>query len=170
MAVLTSTTIRRIPDTLDKCPTIPRTWTALRRGWLPRLGQRPGRHSRCGGSVSNDRAAEDMVSQETHARLGDQERSSFTRRSSLPRQGNHHAAELCPTDEVADVLKTRSTMQVRVEDTRTPGRPNQQHAPVAGAGRFGQGLCRRPWRRASRLTSVGYGPDKPIETNKTRRT
>jgi outer membrane protein OmpA-like peptidoglycan-associated protein len=71
-------------------------------------------------------------------------------------------------DEVADVLKTRSTMQVRVEghtDTRGSRTSNmrlsQARADSVKAYVVGRGVD------ASRLISVGYGPDKPIETNKT---
>jgi outer membrane protein OmpA-like peptidoglycan-associated protein len=71
-------------------------------------------------------------------------------------------------DEVADVLKTRSTMQVRVEghtDTRGSRTSNmrlsQARADSVKAYVVGRGV------EASRLVSVGFGPDKPIETNKT---
>jgi len=71
-------------------------------------------------------------------------------------------------DEVADVLKTRATMQVRVEghtDTRGSRTSNmrlsQARADSVKAYVIGRGV------EASRLVSVGYGPDKPIETNRT---
>jgi outer membrane protein OmpA-like peptidoglycan-associated protein len=71
-------------------------------------------------------------------------------------------------NEVADVLKTRATMQVRVEghtDTRgsrtTNLRLSQARAESVKAYIVGRGID------ASRLVPVGYGPDKPIETNKT---
>jgi outer membrane protein OmpA-like peptidoglycan-associated protein len=71
-------------------------------------------------------------------------------------------------DEVADVLKTRPTMQVRVEghtDTRGSRASNmrlsQARADSVKAYVVGRGV------EASRLASVGFGPDKPIETNKT---
>jgi len=71
-------------------------------------------------------------------------------------------------NEVADVLKTRPTMQVRVEghtDTRgsrtTNMRLSQARADSVKAYVISRGID------ASRLISVGYGPDKPIETNKT---
>jgi OmpA-OmpF porin, OOP family len=71
-------------------------------------------------------------------------------------------------NEVADVLKSRPTMQVRVEghtDTRgsrtTNMRLSQARADSVKAYVVSRGID------ASRLVSVGYGPDKPIETNRT---
>ena len=71
-------------------------------------------------------------------------------------------------NEVADVLKSRSTMQVRVEghtDSRgkraanmllSQGRANAVKAYLVGHGIDG-----------SRMVSIGFGPDQPIETNRT---
>jgi outer membrane protein OmpA-like peptidoglycan-associated protein len=71
-------------------------------------------------------------------------------------------------DEVADVLKTRPTMQVRVEGhTDTRGRRaenmrlSQARADAVKAYLVGHGID------ASRMVSVGFGPDQPIETNRT---
>jgi len=71
-------------------------------------------------------------------------------------------------DEVADVLKTRLTMQVRVEghtDSRGSRANNmrlsQARADAVKAYVVGRGI------EAGRLVSVGFGPDQPIETNKT---
>jgi len=71
-------------------------------------------------------------------------------------------------NEVADVLKTRPTMQVRVEghtDTRGSRTGNmrlsQARADSVKAYVVSRGID------ASRLVSVGFGPDKPIETNRT---
>ncbi len=71
-------------------------------------------------------------------------------------------------DEVADVLRTRSTMQVRVEghtDSRGSRASNmrlsQARADSVKAYLVGHNV------NASRMVSVGFGPDQPIETNKT---
>jgi outer membrane protein OmpA-like peptidoglycan-associated protein len=71
-------------------------------------------------------------------------------------------------NEVADVLKARTTMQVRVEG-HTDGRGSrasnmrlsQSRADAVKAYLVGRGI------EASRMVSVGFGPDQPIETNKT---
>ncbi len=71
-------------------------------------------------------------------------------------------------NEVADVLKTRPTMQVRVEghtDTRG-GRTSNMRLSQARADSVKAYVVSRGID-ASRLVSVGYGPDKPIETNRT---
>ena len=71
-------------------------------------------------------------------------------------------------NEVADVLKSRPTMQVRVEGhTDSRGRRaanmllSQGRANAVKAYLVGRGID------ASRMVSVGYGPDQPIETNRT---
>jgi Outer membrane protein and related peptidoglycan-associated (lipo)proteins len=71
-------------------------------------------------------------------------------------------------NEVADVLKTRSTMQVRVEghtDSRG-GRANNMRLSQARADAVKAYLVGRDVE-ARRMVSVGFGPDQPIETNKT---
>ena len=71
-------------------------------------------------------------------------------------------------NEVADVLKTRPTMQVRVEghtDSRGKRAANmllsQGRADAVKAYLVGRGI------EASRMVSLGFGPDQPIETNRT---
>jgi outer membrane protein OmpA-like peptidoglycan-associated protein len=71
-------------------------------------------------------------------------------------------------DEVADVLKSRSTMQVRVEghtDSRgrraTNMRLSQARADAVKAYLVGHGID------GSRMVPTGFGPDQPIETNRT---
>ena len=71
-------------------------------------------------------------------------------------------------NEIADVLKTRATMQVRVEghtDSRGSRASNmrlsQARADSVKAYLVGHDID------ASRMVSVGFGPDQPIETNKT---
>ena len=71
-------------------------------------------------------------------------------------------------DEVADVLRKRATMQVRVEGhtdsrgSRTKNmRLSQARADSVKAYLVGHDIA------ASRMVSVGFGPDQPIETNKT---
>jgi outer membrane protein OmpA-like peptidoglycan-associated protein len=71
-------------------------------------------------------------------------------------------------NEVADVLKTRSTMQVRVEghtDSRG-SRANNMRLSQARADAVKAYLVGRDVE-ARRMVSVGFGPDQPIETNKT---
>ncbi len=71
-------------------------------------------------------------------------------------------------NEVADVLKSRPTMQVRVEghtDSRGKRATNmllsQGRADAVKAYLVGRGID------GSRMISAGYGPDQPIETNRT---
>ena len=71
-------------------------------------------------------------------------------------------------DEVADVLKTRLAMEVRVEghtDTRG-SRANNMRLSQARADSVKAYLVGRDID-ASRMVSVGFGPDQPIETNRT---
>ena len=71
-------------------------------------------------------------------------------------------------DEVADVLKTRPAMEVRVEghtDTRG-SRANNMRLSQARADSVKAYLVGRDID-ASRMVSVGFGPDQPIETNRT---
>ena len=71
-------------------------------------------------------------------------------------------------DEVADVLKTRLAMEGRVEghtDTRG-SRANNMRLSQARADSVKAYLVGRDID-ASRMVSVGFGPDQPIETNRT---
>ena len=71
-------------------------------------------------------------------------------------------------DEVGEVLKMRPTMQVRVEG-HTDSRGSQAHNMLLSQARadsvkaylLGRGID------AARLVAVGFGPEQPIETNKT---
>jgi outer membrane protein OmpA-like peptidoglycan-associated protein len=70
--------------------------------------------------------------------------------------------------EIANVLQTRPTMRIRIEghtDTQGPRSRNMTLSQArADAVRFhleGLGVSR------ARMESVGFGPDQPIETNRT---
>jgi outer membrane protein OmpA-like peptidoglycan-associated protein len=71
-------------------------------------------------------------------------------------------------DEIANVLRSRPTMTVRIEG-HTDSRGKKAHNQKLSAARAGSvrqhlvGLGIDP----SRMDAQGYGPDQPIETNKT---
>jgi outer membrane protein OmpA-like peptidoglycan-associated protein len=71
-------------------------------------------------------------------------------------------------DEVASVLRSRPSMTVRIEG-HTDSRGKRAHNMTLSAARAGSvrqhlvGLGIDP----SRMDAQGYGPDQPIETNKT---
>ena len=71
-------------------------------------------------------------------------------------------------DEIGNVLKSRPTMTVRIEG-HTDARGSRKHNMKLSAARaesvrqhlVGLGID------SSRMDAKGYGPDQPIETNKT---
>ena len=71
-------------------------------------------------------------------------------------------------DEVGEVLKMRPTMQVRVEG-HTDSRGSQAHNRLLSQARADSVKAYLVGRDidASRMVSVGFGPDQPIETNRT---